>query len=49
MERRRSKVRDLAMCFVGDQIGAKAYNVFGYCVGSSIVVYIVKSLDGCEE
>jgi hypothetical protein len=49
MERRRLKVRDGRCSFVGDQILAKACNVFGYDVGSSIVVGIVKGVVGCKE
>jgi hypothetical protein len=43
MERRRLKVRYFGDVVLLDQILAKACNAFGYGVGSSIVVGIVKS------
>ena len=43
MEMRRFKVRFDDDCFVGDQILAKSCDVFGYGVGSSIIVGIVES------
>ena len=48
MERRRFKVRDFDdVVLMGTNLAL--YNVFGYGVGSSIVVGIVRSLDGREK
>ena len=48
MERRRLKVRDLGVVLMWTNFELH-YNVFGYSVGSSIVVGIVKSLVGCKK